>query len=346
MPHAGAGGGVRPQFRDEPQNLLEHLPCDGDGTWTLWASYGDQEIAEYQGTASVALTRRFVYGPGLDEPVAAVSATNARTYQFQDALGSVILATNASGLMTERYRYTAHGVTLSAGANTAAYRYTGRRWDAETGLYHYRARAYSPGLGRFLQTDPIGTDGGIDLYAYVGNDPLNLADPTGLASLEAMFRALGLNIRNAHLAGTTHPITGIPFPGPFPDFSSVAKITKEVQGLTGNRTVDAALANAAAGLEKTPAGFTWHHVEDTITMQLVPQDIHAATGHTGGATLIKAGGLAAGAAAVAASTSASASPSMWDRAVSFAREVFTDPTTYMPPGLGTFLSVMRPSPAK
>jgi len=53
----------------------------------------------------------------------------------------------------------------------------------------------------------------------------------------------------------------------------------------GTRLGDFAAANEAAGLESTPEGFTWHHVEDGTTMQLVPSDIHAATGHTGGFSL-------------------------------------------------------------
>ncbi len=83
--------------------------------------------------------------------------------------------------------YQPYGESPSA---SGTFRYTGARIDAETnGLYDFRARMYSPVLGRFLQTDPIGVRGGMNLHGYVGNDPLNATDPSGLtwADVTSMF---------------------------------------------------------------------------------------------------------------------------------------------------------------
>ena len=96
-------------------------------------------------------------------------------------------------------------------------------------------------------------------------------------------------IRNAHLAGKVHPVTGIPFDvHGFPDFSGAATKTVNITQ-TGNRAADFAAANKAAGLRSTPEGFTWHHHQNGQTMQLVPYDTHYKTGHTGGVSVKKAG---------------------------------------------------------
>jgi RHS repeat-associated protein len=59
------------------------------------------------------------------------------------------------------------------------YLYTGREWDPEAQLYYYRARWYDPQAKRFISEDPIALEGGINLYAYVGNNPINKIDPFG-----------------------------------------------------------------------------------------------------------------------------------------------------------------------
>ena len=61
----------------------------------------------------------------------------------------------------------------------------------------------------------------------------------------------------------------------------------EIEDLTGKYALDARAANEAVVLPRTPDGFVWHHVEDALTLQLLPQDIHAAVRHTGGAAVLR-----------------------------------------------------------
>jgi hypothetical protein len=96
---------------------------------------------------------------------------------------------------------------------------------------------------------------------------------------------------NSKYAGQTHP-SGVKFTSQgFPDFSPYAKLEFKLDGLTGHYATDEKKANKAAGLQKTPAGYVWHHVEDGKTLQLIPKTIHNKTRHTGGAAVIRNGGF-------------------------------------------------------
>ena len=153
-----------------------------DGTNTIQYLYdNDRAVAEYNGSGT--LLRKYIYGPGLDEPIMMIvpgDPSETVYYYHADGQGTIIGLTNDSGAWVEKYAYTLYGKPAAASTVGNPYMYTGRRLDAETGLYYYRARYYDPHMRRFIETDPIGYAGGMNLYAYVDNNPVNLIDPYGL----------------------------------------------------------------------------------------------------------------------------------------------------------------------
>ena len=169
----------------ENRRIKKVLTHDTQRTTHDFIYDGWQEIAEYANGKPV---REFVFGQKLDEPIAMLdfkeNQTEAETYFYQtDRLGSVTGLTDRSGAVVARYRYDAYGDLVkdkeTAEKVSNPFRYTGRYFDEETGLYYYRNRYYSPELGRFITKDPLQYVDGPNMYSYVMNNPLNGIDPMG-----------------------------------------------------------------------------------------------------------------------------------------------------------------------
>ena len=161
-----------------------------NGVVTDYVYDGSQVIAEY---VDGCLAKKYIAGPWLDQPIAMITVAGENEiwyYYHRDRQGNIIALSSETGSLVEKYEYTPYGMPLVCddvntfiGTESCCgnpYMFTGRRYDSESGLYYYRARMYSPQLGRFMQVDPLRYYDSMNLYQYCGNNPVNLLDPMGL----------------------------------------------------------------------------------------------------------------------------------------------------------------------
>jgi RHS repeat-associated protein len=162
----------------DPLGRLYQTSKGSAATTTRFAYDGGDMIAEYN--ASNVLLRRYVHGPGTDNPIVWYEGTGSadKRYMIADERGSITGIVKQDGSLLAINAYDEYGIP--AATNVGRFGYTGQTWLPEIGMNYYKARIYSPTLGRFMQSDPIGFGGGMNLYAYVGGDPVNYSDPSGL----------------------------------------------------------------------------------------------------------------------------------------------------------------------
>jgi RHS repeat-associated protein len=136
-------------------------------------------VAEYSSNGN--LIANYSYGLGL---VSRTDVNSTKAYYDFDILGSTTGLTGTSGRYVNTYSYSPFGESLTSSETVAnSFEYVGQ-WgvtNEDNNLYFMEARYYLPEEGRFLNVDPIGISGGLNLYAYVGNSPIDFIDPSGLA---------------------------------------------------------------------------------------------------------------------------------------------------------------------
>src|SRR5271165_546915 len=168
--------------------------CSGthreDRNLTWWKNTLEPTVYLYDGANlleeidnSGNVLARYTQDRDIDSPLSEFRGSTTSYYQADEALGSVTSLSNSAGALASTYTYDSFGnLTASTATLTNPFRYTGREFDSETGLYFYRARYFDPAVGRFISEDPIRFGGGVDFYPYVDNSPVNAVDPLGLVA--------------------------------------------------------------------------------------------------------------------------------------------------------------------
>jgi RHS repeat-associated protein len=185
-------------------------------------------------------------GTGIDDPLI-VRYNGADYFYHKNHQGSVTEIAGINGSVVKTYKYDAFGnIVLETGpAIPGGFTYTGRELHSRSGLYYYRARFYDPRIGRFITQDPIGHLGGVNLYAYVRNEPVRFRDPLGLQSPYGYLAPVSPDqIVGGVVREAMEPIT--------PVLKETERAGKEATAWTLRRTSDAVEVFAEATVATPP----------------------------------------------------------------------------------------------
>jgi RHS repeat-associated protein len=159
------GEAIERYVDDQDDVLLDFLDSDGDGN-------------------GATIAKRYLHGAAVDQILAqedvdvSISAPGRVLWHLADNLGTVRALAENDGDVVEHIQYNAFGKAATPSAVTR-YQFTGREFDAGTGLQYNRARWYDSAVGRWISEDPLGYEDGVNLYVYCGNDPIGAVDPQG-----------------------------------------------------------------------------------------------------------------------------------------------------------------------
>lgn len=167
------------------------------GNWvavnTCYYVYSGFNVVQEVNTALSQGTISYTYGLQLLERDSNLTNQPTGFYQL-DGNGNVVMMYDRSGNILAKYLYDPYGNLLAQQGPLASlnhYRFSGKEFNPHTSLYYYGYRFYDPNLQRWLNQDPIGENGGINLYEAIGNDPLNEVDPFGLNWGQGVVNSFG-----------------------------------------------------------------------------------------------------------------------------------------------------------